>query len=312
MAEIKPLTLKQNFSWNFIGSLVYSLSQWTILILLAKIGNPEMVGLYALGLVITAPILMFTNLQLRGIQATDTSNEYTFNDYFGLRIFTGIIALIITIIVIIINHYDTYKILVIVLVSLSKIIDSYSDVVYGNLQQRERMDYIGISRIIKGISTILIVGITLFITGNFLISLIVLNISWFVIFFIYDRRRIKFFVKNIKPRFNISKMKTLIVLALPLGIVLMLGSLNTSIPRIVVEKYLGEAELGYFAAIAYLVVAGNTFINAIGQAATPRLAKLYKNRLLRDYMRLLLKLVCIGLLIGVVGTFVSCLLGSLF
>ena len=310
MAEIKPLTLKKNFSWNLLGSLVYSFSQWLIMVLLAKLGSPEIVGSYALGLAITAPIIMLTNLQLRGVQATDTTNEYIFNDYFGLRIITSFISLIIIIIIIIINDYNFYNLSVILLVGLTKIIDSYSDVVYGNLQQKERMDYIGISRIIKGISTVLIVGLTLFITRNFLVSLIALNISWLLIFFIYDQRKVKLFVKNIIPQFNVKKLKKLVILTLPLGIVLMLGSLNTSIPRIIVEKYLGEVALGYFAAITYLVVAGSMFINAIGQAVTPRLSKLYKDNMLKKYIELLFKLVCIGIFIGIIGTIVVLFLGE--
>ena len=76
------LSLRKNFSWTFAGNVVYALSQWGMLTVLAKLGSPEMVGRFALGLSITAPIVMFTNLQLRQIQATDARGEYRFGDYF--------------------------------------------------------------------------------------------------------------------------------------------------------------------------------------------------------------------------------------
>ena len=194
MSDKKKLSLKKNFSWNFIGNLIYSLSQWLILVLLAKIGNAELVGLYTLGFAITAPILMLTNLQLRQVQATDTTDTYIFNDYFGLRIITGFVAIIITLIVIQLNNYDIYKAFIIFLVALSKIIDSYSDVVYGQLQQKERMDYIGISRIIKGISTLIVISVVMIFTDNLILSLLALNISSFFIFMLYDKKIIKNFV----------------------------------------------------------------------------------------------------------------------
>lgn len=309
MQGIKSLSLKKNFSWNFIGSLIYSLSQWLIIVLLAKIGTPDMVGLYTLGLAITAPVLMFTNLQLRGIQATDTTDEYIFNDYFGLRINTGFVAILITLTIILISDYDLYKSLIIFSVALSKVIDSYSDVVYGHLQQKERMDFIGISRIVKGATTLIVVALTYLITNDLFLSLIIMNISWVVVFFAYDRRKIGYFVNTIKPNFDIEKHKKMILLALPLGIVLMLGSLNTNVPRIIIEKYLGEEALGYFAAIAYIMVAGNTFINAVGQAAVPRLAKMYKNKD-DTFSMLLIRLVSLGFIVGTLGVIAAWLFGE--
>src|SRR5699024_5608336 len=122
MSKVNQLSLEKNFSWNFIGSLVYSLSQFLILALLAKLGNPVMVGLYSIGLALTAPIISFTNLQLRQIQATDTTKPtYNFNDYFGLRIVTGIIMLFITLVVVVWSGYNLEKSLIILLVGLTKV-----------------------------------------------------------------------------------------------------------------------------------------------------------------------------------------------
>src|SRR5699024_2175189 len=107
--------------------------------------------------------------------------------------------------------------------------------------------------------------------NNLIITLIGMSILWFLIFFYYDRKKAQLFAVNIKPTFNYEKNKSLIKLTLPLGIVLMLASLNANLPRFFVEKYLGEAALGYFASIAYLLIVGNTFIQAVGQAFAPRL-----------------------------------------
>src|SRR5699024_2225128 len=129
---ISQISLKANFSWNIIGSLVYSTSQFLIIMLLAKLGSPVIVGLYSIGLAITAPIISLTNLQLRQIQATDGENtNYKFNDYFGLRILTSILMFLITLLIVMLNNYDVEKSIVILLVGLTKVIDSFSDVIYG-------------------------------------------------------------------------------------------------------------------------------------------------------------------------------------
>src|SRR5689334_8730460 len=99
MQESKALTLRRNFSWTFIGNAVYAGCQWGMLVVLAKLGSPEMVGQFTLGLAVTAPIIMFTNLQLRSVQATDAKKQYIFSDYLGLRLTSVAIALLIIVVI---------------------------------------------------------------------------------------------------------------------------------------------------------------------------------------------------------------------
>jgi hypothetical protein len=48
------LSLRKNFSWTFVGNVVYAACQWGILVALAKLGTPEMVGQFTLGLAVAA------------------------------------------------------------------------------------------------------------------------------------------------------------------------------------------------------------------------------------------------------------------
>ena len=80
MTQPKSLTLRQNFSWTFVGNIIYAASQWGMLVVLAKLGSPEMVGQFTLGLAVTAAIILFANLQLRQIQTTDVDRRYQFGD----------------------------------------------------------------------------------------------------------------------------------------------------------------------------------------------------------------------------------------
>jgi O-antigen/teichoic acid export membrane protein len=90
---------------------------------------------------------------------------------------------------------------------------------------------------------------------------------------------------------------------------LMLISLNTNIPRYFVERYLGEHELGIFAAMAYLMVVGTTVVGALGQSASPRLAKYYAAGNVQAFRGLLLKLVGIGAVLGAGGVLVALVAG---
>lgn len=124
----KPLTLRRNFSWTFVGNFVYAACQWGMLVVLAKLGTPEMVGQFTLGLAVTAPVIMFTNLQLWAVLVTDAKNEYIFGDYLGLRLFMTGLALAIIIGITLVAGYRWETSLVILLVGLSKAVESISEV----------------------------------------------------------------------------------------------------------------------------------------------------------------------------------------
>lgn len=57
--------------------------------------------------------------------------------------------------------------------------------------------------------------------------------------------------------------------------------------------------------MAYIITAGNTIVTALGQSATPRLAKYYAKHDIGAFKDLLKKLSLIGLLIGLIGVVVS-------
>jgi O-antigen/teichoic acid export membrane protein len=111
------------------------------------------------------------------------------------------------------------------------------------------------------------------------------------------------------PRFRWLKMRNLTWLTLPLGISTALGSLRTNVPRYAIEHYLGSYQLGLFAALAYFMVAGGIVVNALGQSATPRLAKYYRDRNSKGFRKLLLWLLLLGSLLGGSGIVVASVAG---
>lgn len=91
---------------------------------------------------------------------------------------------------------------------------------------------------------------------------------------------------------------------------MMIISLKTNVPRYFIEHYLGERELGIYAAMTYLMVAGKTIINALGQSASPRLATYYAKGRVDQFRVLLVKLTIIGTLIGLLGTLIVIFFGK--
>lgn len=304
-----PLTLRKNFTWTFLGNGIFSATQWGILIVLAKLGNPEMVGKYALALAITTPIILLSSLQLRAIQVTDTIDLYNFGDYAGLRIISSFFAILVTIIIVILNDYPIDTILIIFIILTTKVVDSFSDVMYGVMQKSEHMDSVSKSKILKGVMSLFLLIILLWTTKNIVMSTLALPIVSLVILFLYDKKLAENYT-SIRPVYDWRKMRRLIILSLPLGLVLMMGSLNTNIPRYFLEYYSNEIFLGYFAAITYLIVVGSTIMNALGQSASPRLARYYALGEVKKFKNLILKMNLIGIIIGSIGIGLAAIYGK--
>ena len=116
--------------------------------------------------------------------------------------------------------------------------------------------------------------------------------------------------RNLLRRLEWRTQGLLLKLSFPLGLTMLLVSLNGNIPRYLLEHHHGEAELGVFAALAYLLVAGSTVVNALGQASSPRLAQYFSKSDPRGVKRLLYPLVGIGGLLGGLGVAVAILAGA--
>jgi len=323
---VSGLSLRQNFSWTLVGNIVYAACQWGMLVVLAKMGSPVMVGQFALGLAVTAPIIMFANLQLRAVQATDARHEYLFDDYLSLRLATTIAALAAIAGVVIFSGYRSETALVILAVGVAKAFEAISDVFYGRLQQHERMDRIAKSMIIKGPLSLLALGFGVYLTDSTLWGAVGLAVAWALVLVSYDVRSgltLKGRDAGVadvsadggrrvapRPRWINKTSFALIKLSLPLGFVMLLISLNANIPRYFIEHYLGERELGIFAAIAYLMVAGGMVVNALGQSASPRLAKHYAAAEAKPFRHLLGKLIAISALLGLAGVAIVAVAGE--
>jgi len=276
-----------------------------MLVTLAKLGGPEMVGQFALGLAIAAPVFMFTNLQLRSVLATDARGEYGFAAYLGLRLSSSLLGLIaLAVIAAFASKAAAYP--AVLLVGTAKAIESISDVHYGQLQRNERMEPIARSLIAKGILSLGLFWVAVYLTRNLISALIGLNLAWLLVLVAYDMRRTGSSGWN-RPCFRPGTLAQLARRSLPLGIMAMLVSLNVGIPRYFVEWRLGPAALGIFAALTYPMMAGTFVAAALGQAALPVLARRFaaEDGMPGPFQWLLLKVSSTGLLLGVIGVLLS-------
>lgn len=307
----KPLALRGNATWTLFSNATFALSQWVLLILMAKFLSAEAVGRFALALALSAPVTLLTNMQLRAVLGADAARVVPLAAYLRARL-VAVVGTVATL-SLMAAFWPFRTAQVILLVAGMKAVESGIDILHGLFQSIERMDIMARSRLLRAAGSVAGMALGLTLTHSLTVGLSLVLLSWLTVLLAYDRPRFRKWkhlhnASSERPKGKGELLK-LIGRAFPLGAAAALGSLCASVPRLVLEHYRDEQELGLYAALAYLVVVGALVTDSVSEAALPRLARHYRDDPPR-FQRLLSRLVAFGAAVGIVGVMVSVLFGA--
>ncbi len=315
-SAMRPLSLRRNFAWAAAGNAVSVFSQWGKVVVLAHLGNLEMIGLMALAFAICAPVIALAGLGLRSAVVTDVRREYPFADYLTLRLLTSLLALAVIVGMVLVGDHSRTTAAIIVVVAVAEVFVSISDVFHGLMQQYERMDRMGYSLMIRGPLMLGLLGLGVMLTGDVFWAMVGYAAAMGLTLLFFDLPMAVWLTRRdplgnrLLPCWRPMSLVRLAVLAAPLGVVLTLAALAVSLPRYTISHYLGNHALGVFVSIYYLSIAGTKLVNTVGQSAGPRLAKFYAADDTRAFGQLLGQLVLLVLGLGTAGVFAVALLGQ--
>ncbi len=307
----KRPTLCADFSWMFVGNAIYAGGQFVMLMLLAKLVSPELVGQYALGLAIVYPVMMLTNLQLRAVMTSAARQQAHFGHYLGLRLLATSLALVIILALTQVLRYRGELTAVVLMVGAAYAIETISDVYHARLQLHERVAEISKSLMARALLSVLGLAVMTYVTRNLLWGIAGIVLARAIVLFGYDicdrthglNGQSKWFspTEELTPRFNLRVHRELLWVSFPLGVVVLLTTLNSSVPSYFIQHGLGERDLGIFSAIGFMISVGNMAVVSLGQSAFTRLARSYATGNLAAFGSLLAKLLAFGAMLGVCG-----------
>lgn len=304
--------LRNNVAWSFAGNAVYAVSQWSILIACARIsGNPLAVGQLALAFAVAAPVIQLASLNLRVILSTDANRVEPYGKFLTLRVVSVCMALIAVFIISMVGDYDYQTVGAIVLIGVAKCAESTSDIAFGLLQRDERMAIISKSLMSRGLATLALVVVTLVLGGNIVAVCAVIAAAWCAHMVLVDlpsARRVADVPVQLCREWR--AMRDLAIKALPLGLAGSLSAFSVMLPRYYIEANNGLVDLGLFAGASQLMMIGIYVINAIGQAARPRLSLYHHSGNSRAFTRLLLQLCGMGAATGIIAVGVAVAIGG--
>lgn len=314
------MPVHRGFLWLLLGTLSYMLCQWGMVVVLARWGSPEgvEVGQFGLALAWTAPIMLFTNMGLRRVFATDTRADFRFSDYLGLRLLTNVAALGIVALVVVTIGFRAQTAGVVLAMGMAKAVEAVSDILNGIFQKHGRMDLMAGSFLLRG--PLALGGLTLgfLATRDVTWGVVGMGAGWLVVCLLYDWPLASRFPGGVAfkkigsglfPPGSARTWGLLANLSLPLGVVALLTSLKASIPTWVIDHHMSVGAVGLFVALAYFHAASNRVVSALGEAASPKLARLFADGDQEGFVRLLARSLLAALAISGAGLAVALLFG---
>jgi O-antigen/teichoic acid export membrane protein len=267
------VSLRRLVGWGLIGQLSYVISQFLLLVALARYASVADVGRFGLVSAITLPIYWFFNLGIRANQATDTRGTFSFHEFLVLRIVASLVAYGI-IVLLAFTVVDPLARTVMLVFGAAKGVETYSELCYGAFQRADRMSDVAISLILRGFGGTALFWIVIAQTGSTSAAYGGLLLAWVVVAAGFDLIRALRMAQGAGDHGTVRPKVVwkLAITSLPLAFNALLSALQGSMPRYIIGHFLGLVALGHFTVVGYAMQAQTSIVSAIGQSIIARMA----------------------------------------
>lgn len=160
---------KKNFIWNAIGLTFNCFNSLFFLIIVTRINGLNEAGIFTYAFSLSCLFYFISLYFNRTYQISD--NKHEFNDHLSTRLFTSLASLVVAVLFGIISGFNAYKIIVIVLLVLFKVLEAISDVFYGYIHKNNELHYVGKSMFIKAIGGLALFALIDLLTNSIIFAI---------------------------------------------------------------------------------------------------------------------------------------------
>ena len=239
------MDLKKQTIIHSLGNTVYLFGLWFLTVITTRILGYSSTGILTLAMAIGNVIATVQVFGVRGYQSSDVSFKYSPNSYLVFRILTIIAGCLISIIFCVCLGYPIQLQLSVLLFILIRSSETFSDVLFGNIQRMNHLEYAGISMLIRGLLLIVLYSVSMYVTGSLNWSMAISAIGGAAIALFIDIPLHKRTVGK-SEKVSMSVLLSILKECFPLLITLLIPAVVAAFPRIILERYYGEELLGFY------------------------------------------------------------------
>ena len=258
---------KSSYVWNAVNAMLSAAQCPLILMVLNRTNGIEDAGVFSIAFAVASLMLYIGLYGLRRFQASDINEKFSFQEYNGVRFLTCAAMVLASLgyccYGMMFNDYSTNKAVIVFLVCLLKLVQAYTDVIHGNMQQKGRLDVATKCSALRYVLEVLSIAVCLVITKDLLISLIISVIVSFIVTFLTSINCGRKYCDTFAPSFRKDAVTKLMIDGFPLFLSLFLNMYISNAPKYAIDAYLTEEIQGIYNLIfmpAFMVMLLSNFI----------------------------------------------------
>lgn len=302
-------SVKKNFYYNSIGTIIYWFCQWALSVVVVRIAGFTVGGEFSTALNFSTIFFIIASFNSKPFQVSDLKPKYSDENYIAFRIVTLVIAVILLAMTVAFFDYSYKQKLIVFAFLLFKSIEVYIDVYHGIFQKMWRLDKVFFSLMLRGIFSLLIFSIVLFWGKNLFWSIIAMSFVSCIPAVMVD---LKFahIQKKIRIHASYTKIKELFLECLPLLSYSVFYTLATLVPRFFLQMYDGNKILGIYSSLAMPAMIIQLCVGFVLTPLTTLFSQMINEKRFSDYRKLFYKCIAIILSLTVIALFAAYLLGD--
>ncbi len=246
----EKLSVKANMLWNSVGSMTYLACQWLVTIVVVRLasGAFDDAGVLSLAMSVVGIFSTFANYKMGTYQISDINHENTVGEYLGFRCLTLAGAFVACMVYAALTCAP-YALITIALFYAFKAVGLVIDILHGVDQVNRRMDYIGKSFMLQGLSTLAAFIALYWVTGSLDVAIVGMMVAAAAVLVFFDLPHCRRFER---VTVSLSRKKALFFLrvSLPAVIASVAASAIFTIPKQYLAMTFGDASLGVYASVA--------------------------------------------------------------
>ena len=294
---------KKNVLWNMIGTTFNAFNSLFFMMIVTRINGLKSSGVFTLAFSLACLLCLIGGYEGRVYQVTDVKNEYSDIEYIVHRVLTCVIMMVVVIFYGFIMKYDAYKFIITISLCLMKCFEVFSDVFYGVLQKDDKLYIVGISLFLKSIFSVVSFIVIDLITKNLLVSCLILDLVWLVLFLVYDLPKSKRIIQ--KDSYSFSNVLRLFKTGFFSFAILFLSVYLVNAQKYALDGVIEES----LQAIFGMILMPATIISLAGQYLLQpilnTMANLYSNGEKKEFNKIVFKALLLIVAFGIV-----CIIGA--
>ena len=263
---VKEKDIKNAVFLNTMAIFIYFFVQWILTVIVTRMFDFQNAGVFTLAVSLSNIFCYISNFGVRNIQISDSNRTISRNTYISTRILTSLFSTALFIIAIVVSNYDRQTIACCIAMMVYKLMESYADVIIGEMQVVDHYDWIAVSYFLKSGAILLMFVILALLKYPLRLCIYGMCVGFLFVFLIYDLKKTGIYNTYF---WETSHIEVLLKRSFPLTVMSILDSLVLFIPKHFVEVMYGSTQLGYYGTVTIVIIVLSTLGSAVWSSLLP-------------------------------------------